>query len=53
MMIMTVHLQFSSVQDGIYAPGKAHMRFTPSVRNGSNVRLFDDGFLLVLSRKIV
>ena len=45
MMIMTVHSQFSSVQDGIYAPRKAHMRFTPSVRNGSNVRLFDDGFL--------
>ena len=37
MMIMTVHSQFSSVQDGIYAPGKAHMRFTPSVRSFPNV----------------
>ena len=26
-------VQFSSVEDGIYAPGKAHMRSTPSLRS--------------------
>ena len=36
MMTMTVHSQFSSVQDGIYALGKAHMRSTPSVRGFPN-----------------
>ena len=30
-------VQFSSVQDGIYALRKAHMRSTPSLRNFSNV----------------
>ena len=29
--------QFSSVQDGIYALGKAHMRSTPSLRSFPNV----------------
>ena len=28
---------FSSVQDGIYALGKAHMRSTPSLRSFPNV----------------
>ena len=28
--------QFSSAQDGIYALGKAHMRFTPSLRSFPN-----------------
>ena len=32
---MTV--QFCSVQDGIYALGKAHMRSTPSLRSFPNV----------------
>ena len=44
-------VQFSSVQDGIYALGKAHMRSTPSLRsfpkrylwNNLNIRLIDDG----------
>ena len=44
-------VQFSSVQDGIFALGKARTRSTPSLRsfpkrclsNGSNVRLTDDG----------
>ena len=44
-------LQLSSVQDGTYALGKAHMCSTPSLRifpnvafqNGSNVCLIDDG----------
>ena len=31
-----VAAQFSSVQDGIYALGKAHMRSTPSLRNVPN-----------------
>ena len=43
-------VQFSSVQDGIYGLGKAHMRSTPSVRRFPNVAfemvpivgLFDD-----------
>ena len=43
--------QFSSVQDGIYALGKAHMRSTPSLgsflnvafENSPNVGLIDDG----------
>ena len=30
-------VQFTSVQDGIYAFGKAHMRSTPSLKNFSNV----------------
>ena len=30
-------VQFSSVQDGIYALGKAHMRSTPSLRSSPNV----------------
>ena len=42
-------VQFSSVQDGIYALGKAHMRSQKFPQlclwNGSNVRLIDDGFL--------
>ena len=29
--------KFSSVQDGIYALGKAHMRSTPSLRSSPNV----------------
>ena len=47
-----IHVTFSSVQDGIYiyALGKAHMRFTSSLRsfprrrlwNSSNVRLIDN-----------
>ena len=32
-------VQFSLVQDGIYALGKAHMRSTPSLRSFSNVAL--------------
>ena len=44
-------VQFSSVQDGIYGLGKAHMRSTPSLRRFPNVAfetvpivgLFDDG----------
>ena len=37
-----LHVSYSSVQDGIYALGKAHMRSTPSL-SLSNVRLIDDG----------
>ena len=44
-------VQFCSVQDGIYAIGKAHMRSTPSLRSFANVAfgispnvgLIDDG----------
>ena len=32
-------VQFSSVQDGIYALGKAHMRSTPSLGSFPNVAL--------------
>ena len=40
-------VQFTAVQDGIYAPGKVHMRSAPSLKsvpklclsNGSSVRL--------------
>jgi len=32
-------VQFSSVQDGIYALGKAHMRSTPSLKSFPNVAL--------------
>ena len=32
-------VQFSSVQDGFYALGKAHMRSTPSLRSFPNVAL--------------
>ena len=47
-------VQFSSVQDGIYALGKSHMCSTPSFRSfpnvgfetvQKNVRLIDDGLL--------
>ena len=31
--------QFSSVQDGVYALGKAHMRSTPSLGSFPNVAL--------------
>ena len=31
-----VSVQFSTVQDGIYALGKAHMRSTPSLRSFPN-----------------
>ena len=33
----TSSVQFSSVQDGIHAAGKAHMRSTPSLRRFRNV----------------
>ena len=49
---MSCLVQFSSVQDGIYALGKAHMHFSVSQKfqerrlsNGSAVRLTDDGSL--------
>jgi len=35
--IWSVLVQFTSVQDGIYALGKAHMRSTPSLRGFPNV----------------
>ena len=35
--IATCKVQFSSVQDGIYALGRAHMRSTPSLRSFPNV----------------
>ena len=50
---------FSSVQDGIYTPRKAHMRSTPSLRSFPNVafetiptiRLTDDGPLSSFQRR--
>ena len=54
-------IQFRSVQDGIYALGKAYVRSAPSLRSFPNVA-FETGFQcssdrrwppLVLSRKIV
>ena len=54
--------QFSLIQDGIYAFGKAHKHYTPSLRIFRNIdlkqfhiiRLTDDRwYSLVLSRKIV
>ena len=35
--LSSVHVQFRSVQDGIYVLGKAHMPSTPSVRSFPNV----------------
>ena len=57
----TCSVQFSSVQESIYALGKPHMRSTPSLRsfptfafwNGSNVRSDWRWPSLVLLRKIV
>ena len=36
-MLLYISVQFSSVQDGIYALGKAHIRSTPSLRSFPNV----------------
>ena len=38
-MVGRMLVQFSSVQGGIYVPGKAHMRSTPSLRRFPNVAL--------------
>ena len=42
-------VQFSSAQDGIYALGKAHMRFTPSLRSFPNVALERVPMLVLLT----